>query len=384
LRNSQNKVFVKDYSLLSIVKLLHKWRKPIVYMTICIAILSGAISMIVPVYYESTTLFYAASEDLFKPKKVFGYSDNDIEYYGTTGDIQRILTVAYSHELTSHLVHTFGLYAHYKVDSTKSKAAFIVNEKLKNHYEIIRTKYDAIELTIEDRDPDIAAAMANSARDKVNSIISEMIRGSQQKVIESYIKTIANKDAALKTIQDSLSSAQLKYGIFDPDAQTEYLSTLITSTETKLVSENAKLNSYKNSSRRVAQDSVAKLTANIAGLQSQLDLLQGRDTSAHSNYSIERFNKAKGKILILDDSYKKATNTVNFDKELLKTLKSAYNLNVPALHIVETAQVPVVKSRPKRMLVVLASTFAALLFMVIGVLFIESYKHLDWTFLKEW
>ena len=191
-------------------------------------------------------------------------------------------------------------------------------------------------------------------------------------------------EAFIVAIQDSLSSAQLKYGIFDPEAQTEYLSTLVTSTETKLVSENAKLKSYKNSSGGVARDSVAKLTANIAGLQSQLDLLQGRDTSMQSNYSIERFNKAKGTILVLDDSYKKATNTVNFDKELLKTLESAYNLQVPALHVVETAQVPVVKSRPKRTMLVLASTFAAFLFMVIGVLFIESYKHLDWSFIKEW
>ncbi len=375
---------MKDYSLLSIVKLLHKWRKPIVYVTIGIAVLSGVISLIVPVYFESTTLFYAASEDLFKPKKVFGYGESDVEYYGTTDDIQRILTVANSYELTSHLVNGYGLYEHYDVDSTKSKAAFIVREKLMSHYKIIRTKYDAIELTIEDRDPEVAAAMANSARDKINSIISEMIRGSQQKVIESYAKTISTKETALKAIQDSLSSAQLKYGIFDPEAQTEYLSTLVTSTETRLVSENAKLEAYKSSSGRVARDSVAKLTANIAGLESQLDLLLGRDTSIQSNYSIERFNKAKGTIMVLDDSYKKATNTVNFDKELLKTLESAYNLNVPALHIVESAQVPVVKSRPRRTLVVLASTFAAFLFMVMGVLFIESYKHLDWSFIKEW
>jgi len=375
---------VKDYSLLSIVKLVHKWRKPVVYVTIGVAVLSGIISLIVPVYFESTTLFYAASEDLFKPKKVFGYGDNDVEYYGTTSDIQRILTVAYSYELTSLLVRDFGLYEHYGVDSTRSKAAYIVREKLMTHFKIIRTKYDAIELTVEDRDPEVAAAMANSAREKINSIVSEMVRGSQQKVIESYTKTIDSKEAALIVIQDSLSSTQIKYGIFDPAGQTEYLSTLITSTETNIVSENAKLNSYKNSSGRVARDSVAKLTANIAGLQSQLDLLQGRDTSVHSNYNFERFNKAKGEIMVLDDSYRKATNTVNFDKELLKTLESAYNLNIPAVHVVESAQVPVVKSRPKRTLLVFASTFAAFLFMVLGVLFIESYRHLDWSFLKEW
>ena len=101
---------MKDYSLLSIVKLIHAWRKPILYTTLGVAILSAVISLIVPVYYQSNTLFYAASEDLFKPKKVFGYGDNDVEYYGTTADIQRILTVANSHELTSFLIDSLKLY----------------------------------------------------------------------------------------------------------------------------------------------------------------------------------------------------------------------------------------------------------------------------------
>ena len=373
---------MEDYSLLSIVKILHKWRKLIVYGTAAAAVLSIVVALLIPVYYEATTTFYAASEDLFKPKKAFGYGDSDVEFYGTTADIQRVLTVARSSEVTDFLVEEFDLYEHYNIDSSKSRAEYYVREEFLSHYNAIRTKYDAIVLTIEDRDPVVAAAMANSARGKVESILSSIIKSSQGAVIESYHKTIDDKLKILRTIQDSLQVAQMKYGIFDPEAQTEYLSTLVTSTETKLIGERAKLDSYNDSGRnRSTRDS---LSANIAGLERMLDLMQGRDSTITSNYNIERFSGAKGLIEVLNDEYEKARNNVNFDKELLKTLESANNMQVPAIHLLEAASVPVVKSRPKRSLLVIGSTLIAFIFLTIGVLFLESYRHLDWSFLRKW
>ena len=372
-----------DYSLVSIIRLLHKWRKPIIYGTLGVAVLSAVVSLIVPVYYSSTTVFYAASEDLFKPKKVFGYGDNDVEYYGTSADIQRILTVATSYEVTDFLIEKYDLYEHYDVDPQKPKAKFIVREKLFSHYVVTRTKYDAIELSVEDQDPEYAAGMVNDARDKINNIIVGMIKGSQDKVIDSYEKTISEKQSALNIIKDSLEATQLEYGIFDAASQTEYLSTLITTSETQLINEQARLESYRNSSR-ADRDSIVKLEASIAGLEELIAVLNGDDTTSVSNYNIERFNSAKGNIRILADELFKATNNVNFDKELLKTLLSAKALDVPAMHVLEYGEVPIVKSRPKRSMMVLASTMAAFIFLVLGALFIESYRHLDWSFLKEW
>lgn len=373
---------MEDYSLLSIVKVLHKWRKYIVYGTAGVAVLAIIVSLLVPVYYETTTTFYAASEDLFKPKTAFGYGDSEIDFYGTSEDIQRVLTVSRSNEVIDYLVDTFDLYTHYDIDSSKSKAEYYVREELLSHYNVIRTKYDALELNVEDKDPEMAARIANAARNKIELTLNSIIRQSQGRVIQSYHKNIDEKIKVLKEVQDSLQAAQLRYGIFDPEAQTEYLSTLVTSTETKLIGERAKLESYENTGRnRETRDSLA---AGIAGLERMLDLLQGRDSTITSNYNIERFSSAKGRIEVLTDEYTKATNNVNFDKELLKTLEAANGMEVSALHVLETAKVPVVKSRPRRSLLVMASTVIAFVFLSVSVLFIESYRHLDWSFLKSW
>lgn len=375
---------MEDYSLIGILKILHKWRKQIVYVCAGVGILSIVIALILPVYYSSTTTFYAASEDLFKPQKVYGYGENEINYYGTSSDIQRILTVAQSSELLDFIVQKYNLYEHYDIDPSKPKASYLVREQFMDHMTLMRTKYDALDLTVEDKDPEMAAAMANATRNQIDTIVTSIIRGSQRRVLESYVKTIRQKETALEVIQDSLNRTRLEFGVFDTQAQMEYLSTLITSTETKLVSERARLSSFEKSNRKGAQDSVAKIQANVAGLESQLELLTGVDTASISNYNIERFSKAKGKVDVLNDLYQKAFSTVNFDKELLKRVESSFNLNVPAVHVVEEASVPVVKSRPRRSLIVVGSTLATFVLMVIGVLFIESYRHLDWSFLKEW
>ena len=58
------------------------------------------------------------------------------------------------------------------------------------------------------------------------------------------------------------------------------------------------------------------------------------------------------------------------------------NGNNNALHLVEKADVPLIKSRPKRSLIVLAVILAALLFNVIGILVINTLQDPDWK--KMW
>ncbi|MEL6718986.1 MAG: hypothetical protein AAFP82_09745 [Bacteroidota bacterium] len=59
-------------------------------------------------------------------------------------------------------------------------------------------------------------------------------------------------------------------------------------------------------------------------------------------------------------------------------MRAAYTAEISAIILVEKAAVPIVKSRPIRSILVLASVIAAFVFMVIGVLLYDNYKDLDW------
>jgi uncharacterized protein involved in exopolysaccharide biosynthesis len=367
----------ESYNLLDVLKTLYKWRKPILYVTVGAAVLSLVISLIIPVYYKSTTTFYAASQDLFKPEKVYGNSNSEMYYYGGGEDIERILTFGQSTELADYLIDQFNLYDHYKIDPESFRAEYKVRKKLFGLFTLIRTKYDALELSVEDTSPPMAANIANEAREKINYDLSQIIKNSQKNVIESFSASIADKELQLKQILDSLTYFQQKYGIYNPDAQTEYLSTRVTSIETDLAQMNARLESFKSIGGSSVRDSIINLTALISGMESESELLTSPESE--SKYNLKRFNEAKGKIEILNDMYRKATNYINNDKEKLKVYQSGYDLAVSAIHVVEQAEEPLVKSRPKKSFVVISSTLAALLFSILAVMLIEAYKGLNWA-----
>lgn len=374
----------QDFNLVSLVRTLHTWRKPLVFITGGAAVLAVIVTLLLPNFYKATTVFYAASQDLFKPQKVFGYNQTEMYYYGSGEDIQRVITAASSHQVLNHLIDTFNLYAHYDIKPGSKKAGHQIREKLLDRYKVMRTKYDAIELSVEDTDPEIAAAIANTARERINDVLTGIIKGSQREMITSYYGAISAKELALTAIEDTLQKFQAQYGIYDPVAQAEYLSTLVTTVETQLGRDRAALESFKKdrSNSKVARDTIPSLTARIAGLEMQRDILTGTDSTNQNVYNLERFAKGKGRVELYTDAHRKAIGTLNLDREMLKQMEAALSLDVTALHLVESAAIPGVKSRPRRSLIVIAVTAVVFLVTVFGILLVESFKSHDWSFLK--
>ncbi|HND17366.1 MAG TPA: hypothetical protein PLQ17_10775, partial [Saprospiraceae bacterium] len=72
-------------------------------------------------------------------------------------------------------------------------------------------------------------------------------------------------------------------------------------------------------------------------------------------------------------------NRLSYDLDRYNMIKNAYESVTPSLILIEKGQVPIVKSRPKRALIVLASVLATLLVSVIGVLLINNYSDVDWN-----
>ena len=96
--------------------------------------------------------------------QLFGHSTHEMDFYGSSQDLDRLLTICHSNEIKDQLVRNFNLYQHYDIDSTGALANHKIRTKLDKLMTIIKTKYDAIDLSIEDKDKILAASMANAAR----------------------------------------------------------------------------------------------------------------------------------------------------------------------------------------------------------------------------
>lgn len=355
-------------NLLGVLRTLFKWKKQIIYVCLIAGVGSIIISLLLPVYYQATTVFLAASPDQAKPELLFGSGTLEGEYYGNENDIDRILTIAESAELFNFLIDTFSLYQHYDIDSSANRAQYRVKQKLANLYEVTKTKRDAIELSVEDKDKVFATNMANTARRKINQILQKLIKESQLKTMSTYQENIENKDSLINVTGDSLVTLRSRYGIYNTDAQTETLTAQFDQSEATLIRNRTRLDFFK-SERGVPRDTIVKVEALVKGLEKEVEKLSQK---------ITLFNDGMAKVAIYEKQYAEANQSLSEDKERAKQLKAAYNSNIPAVLLVESAQTPDIKSRPKRMFVVLGACMVVFFFAVIGVLILENYRDVNW------
>jgi capsule polysaccharide export protein KpsE/RkpR len=364
-------------SLLPFLGTLYPWRRHIFYITVGAFVLSIVGSLLMKNYYQGKSVFYAASQDLFKPEKVFGGGTQEMYYYGSGEDIDRILTVGNSYELIDFLIDSFDLWTVYKIKPGTPKAKFKIRKVFRENYNILLTKQDALELTIEDTDPERAAAMTNVATAKIDYAVKSIIKNSQIALVSSYTKSISNKELQMLDNLDSLIMYREKSGIYDPRGQTEILATRVTEVTNSVERERASLESLQkmNLSPKL-RDSIQIIQARISGYDRELAILNGTDPASH--YSLKNFNQAKGKVELLESRYARSYEQIGYDLEKLKFYHAAIDIDVPSLHLIESAEIPLYKHRPKRSVIVIACTLAAFLFSLAGVLMIESYRQMDW------
>lgn len=370
-------------SLLPILGILYPWRRMILRVTLGVFVLSIALSLLMKNYYQGKTVFYAASQDLFKPEKIFGGGTQEMFYYGSGEDIDRILTVGNSHEIIDFLIDSFDLWSVYEIKPGSSKARFKMRKAFRENYNILLTKQDALELTIEDKDPERAAAMANAARDRIDYRVRQIIKNSQAALSQSYQKAIEEKEKIMQATLDTLIRYRQKTGIYDPAGQTEYLAARATTVTNSIERDKAALEALRKMSglSNKLQDTLKVIQARITGAERELAILNGTDGS--STYSLKNLNLSKGKLELLESRYERSYEQIGYDLEKIKLYNAAVSINVPALHLIEAAEIPLYKHRPKRSVIVLASTLAAFLFSLAAVLAIESYRQTDWSALTR-
>lgn len=361
---------------MGVIATLFKWKKPILYICGITALGATLIAFIfLDNYYKSTTIFNVASPDLFKPEQIFGTSQKDMDYFGTDLDVDRILTIAQSNELIDFLVDSFKLYQHYEIDSTQTKAPYKVRDHFEKLYNVEKNKYNAIELSVEDKDKKFAAAVAKAARDRIDDIASNLIKSSQSKLIQTYNQSISEKETHLKLLSDTLTKLRLAYGIYDLKTQSELMTTLVSTAESNLARSRAKLQELERTPG-IPKDTLTYIRANIKGYEEELKSLTSPDSK--SNFNLTKFNDGKDVVDLLDEMHTQESASLGLDKQRFTQMKVAYGSKISAIHLMEDAAVPIVKSCPFRSLIILTATLIAFIFSVIGVLLLESYKDVDW------
>jgi small-conductance mechanosensitive channel len=304
------------------VRMIWGHRRDILKWTTAVLVVTALLSLLLKNYYKATTTFYPASLDLSKPDHIFGNSVKELEFYGSNQDLDRLLTICHSNDLKDRLISEFNLYQHYDIDSTRPLAHHKIRLKLEKLMDITKTKYDAIDLSIEDHDKELAAKMANRARDIVNTSSHQLIADKLNEVINTYASSIEQMQSRMSLLNDSLTILRKTYPIYNIQSQTEMMANIATQTNNDLVGEQARYDALKSSN--APKDTLMYLLAKIKGLQSQIKSISGGDHSL--SFNLSNFNEGVSKVLSITQSLERLQNQLNEDRvryqQTLNTMQS--------------------------------------------------------------
>lgn len=360
-------------SLLGVLSTLFRWKKQIVTVCLAAGIGTAGISLLLPNYYKASTTFLAVSPDQAKPELIFGEGAFEPDFYGNQDDIDRLLTIAESNELVDFLVDTFNLYKHYGINPDGKRAPYNVRRAFFALYEITKTKRDALELTVEDKDPAMAARIASAAQEKIDEIAQRLIKANQLRTIQTFERDIAGKMEQLTSINDTMVRLRDYYGVFNPVSQTELLTSSFANSEASVLSLQAQIEVYRQIGGRF-RDSIPKLEARLKGAEQEVAVIQKQ---------LERLNTGMSSFLTLERQNQEVNRSLSQHQEKLKQYRAAFESDIPATLLVEEATEPLVKERPKRSIIVIAATALAFFFSIVGVLLIEAYRDINWRDIYE-
>jgi uncharacterized protein involved in exopolysaccharide biosynthesis len=131
---------------------------------------------------------------------------------------------------------------------------------------------------------------------------------------------------------------------------------------------NAKLENLKTAGN-IPKDTIQYIEAEAEGLKVELDTLEKR---------VSMLNEGQLTLNELEVRYYSYIEQISQERQRLKLLYSAQNANIPALLEMENAEIPLMKSRPKRTLIVLGATLGAFFLSIFLVLLLDQYKEINW------
>ncbi|MCD4729856.1 MAG: hypothetical protein K8R74_04595 [Bacteroidales bacterium] len=216
----------EDFESTNFIVFLHQWRKPlfIISITAFIASIIFSSSFFITPKFESTVIMFPTSTNSISKALL---SENvgekqDIMQFGEDEQAEQMLQILSSNKIRDRVIAKYNLMEHYEISKDSKYKNTRLYDAYENNVTFRRTEYMAVKITVLDKDPEIAAAMANDIAELMDSTKNTMqkeraIRAF--KIVEAeYLELIAE----VQQMEDSLTKLR-ELGVHDYESQAEMI-----------------------------------------------------------------------------------------------------------------------------------------------------------------
>jgi uncharacterized protein involved in exopolysaccharide biosynthesis len=150
------------------------------------------------------------------------WSEEDLLEFGERQDANQLNQVLESPAIREQIIEKFDLWNHYRIDP---QGSFPKTRLWKEYEENVRVRineHGAIELKVRDRDPQLAADIANKIAELLDSSIHAMQAARAQKAAQITLEALNRQRNYVASLEDSLYTI-MRLGVNDYASQAQVI-----------------------------------------------------------------------------------------------------------------------------------------------------------------
>ncbi|MCD6112309.1 MAG: hypothetical protein J7J86_03460 [Bacteroidales bacterium] len=216
----------QNFNSLKLLLFLYKWRK-ILFIVSLVSILTSIIfssPYFITPKYKSTVIMYPVSTNSIS-KALLNENVNskeDILGFGEDEQTEQMLQILNSNKIRNRVIRKFDLMKHYKIDTTLKYKYTKLYKEYKNNIKFNRTKYMAVEITVYDKDPQMAANIANYIAESLDYVKNQIQKERALKGFKIVEAEYNKLKTEIQVKEDSLTTLR-KLGVHDYESQVEMI-----------------------------------------------------------------------------------------------------------------------------------------------------------------
>ncbi|AFH48450.1 Polysaccharide biosynthesis protein [Ignavibacterium album JCM 16511] len=371
--NQEKKTVFSDYLFI-----LFRWKKFILINTFLILILFTIIAFIIPKQYKASATImippdnqnaFGGLSSLLGGKtslsamgsRIFGLSS-------TSEDV--LLGILNSRTALAKVITRFDLMKYYDINDNNFDK---VLKEFKADYSADPNEYGMIDITVINKDPKIAADIANYFAFLVDSLnivyTTERAKNNRLFVEQRYLKNIED----LRTAEDSLYKFQKKYGIVAVPEQLEVTIKAAAEIETQLNRKEIEAFFIK---QQFGEDSPQYML-----VKQELNLLKKKVQELKNSNELATTSNVLFPFKTMPDiaiQYLRVYRDVQIQQSILEFVLPMYEQSkveeqksTPTVMVIDKAIPPELKFSPKRSVIILGPTLLFFLFLIPMVFWLE-------------
>jgi hypothetical protein len=241
-------------------------------------------------------------------QSLFGIQSSTTALFGDESATEKVLQILRSDNIKDYLVKKYDLMKHYDISEKAKYKYTALNDRMNRYIMSRKTQYSSIEISVLDTDPVIAATMANDIAQQIDTVFNQIVKDGERKSFKAISLGYEDQLRRVRSIEDSLTMLVPK------------------------------------------------------GL---LSVYQGNSGSGSTNNSWRAASiPFSPEFLRLNHMFESENENLSSIRGKLSEAKILSTQDLPYTHIINEAKVQEKKALPKRSMIVVASTFSALLLMI--------------------